>query len=71
MLPRGFRRDLLSGRFGQRLPLGGLADKAVIVIEAIHTKIEGRARFKVEGLLGSDSFKRFLEQSLSLEKDIL
>ena len=41
------------------------------MIEAIHTKIEGRARFKVEGLLGSDSFKRFLEQRLSLEKDIL
>jgi len=41
------------------------------VIEAIHTKIEGRARFKVEGLLGSDSFKRFLEQRLSLEKDVL
>jgi Ca2+-transporting ATPase len=41
------------------------------VIEAIHTKIEGRARFKVEGLLGSDSFKRFLEQRLGLEKDIL
>ena len=41
------------------------------MIEAIHTTIEGRARFKVEGLLGSDSFKRFLEQRLSLEKDIL
>jgi P-type Ca2+ transporter type 2C len=41
------------------------------VIEAIHTKIEGRARFKVEGLLGSDSFKRFLEQRLRREKDIL
>jgi Ca2+-transporting ATPase len=41
------------------------------VIEAIHTKIEGRARFKVEGLLGSDFLKRFLEQRLSLEKDIL
>jgi len=53
------------------LPLGGLADEAVIVIEAIHTTIEGRARFKVEGLLGSDSFKRFLEQRLDLEKDIL
>jgi Ca2+-transporting ATPase len=41
------------------------------VIEAIHTKIEGRARFKVEGLLGSDSLKQFFEQRLRLEKDIL
>ncbi len=41
------------------------------MIEAIHTKIEGRARFKIEGLLGSDSLKRFLEHRLSLEKDIL
>ena len=41
------------------------------MIEAIHAKIEGRARFKVEGLLGSDSFKRFLEHRLGLEKDIL
>ena len=41
------------------------------MIEAIHTKIEGRARFKVEGLLGSDFLKHFIEQRLSLEKDIL
>jgi Ca2+-transporting ATPase len=41
------------------------------VIEAIHTKIEGRARFKVEGLLGSESLKQFFEQRLRLEKDIL
>ena len=41
------------------------------MIEAIHTKIEGRARFKVDGLLGSDSLKRFIEQRLRFEKDIL
>ena len=41
------------------------------MIEAIHTKIEGRARFKVDGLFGSENFKHFLEQRLRAEKDIL
>jgi Ca2+-transporting ATPase len=41
------------------------------VIEPIHTKIEGRARFRVDGLLGSDPLKRFLENRLAREKDIL
>jgi Ca2+-transporting ATPase len=41
------------------------------VIEAIHTKIEGRARFKVDGLFGSEHLKRFFEQRLGVEKDIL
>jgi Ca2+-transporting ATPase len=45
--------------------------EAVAVIEAIHTKIEGRARFKVDGLFGSENFKHFLEQRLRAEKDIL
>jgi Ca2+-transporting ATPase len=41
------------------------------VIEAIHTKIEGRARFKVDGLLGSEALKQLLEQRLGRERDIL
>jgi Ca2+-transporting ATPase len=41
------------------------------VIQAIHTSIEGRSRFKVEGLLGSESLKRLIDERLSNEKDIL
>jgi len=45
--------------------------EALAVIEAIHTKIEGRARFRVDGLFGSEHLKRLLEQRLRAEKDIL
>ena len=45
--------------------------EALAVIEAIHTKIEGRARFRVDGLFGCEHLKRLLEQRLKAEKDIL
>jgi hypothetical protein len=41
------------------------------VIHAIHTAVEGRARFRIEGLLGSESLKRLLDERLAGEKDIL
>jgi Ca2+-transporting ATPase len=41
------------------------------VIEAIHTQVQGRARYKIDGLLGSESLKQFLEQRLRSEKDII
>ena len=41
------------------------------MIEAIHTKVEGRARFRVEGLRGSEPLRAILEQRLAQEKDIL
>lgn len=40
------------------------------MIQAIHTRIEGRGRFKIEGLLGSEALKRALEQRLAREKEI-
>ncbi|MCU0538513.1 MAG: cation-transporting P-type ATPase, partial [Desulfobacterales bacterium] len=40
------------------------------MIQAIHTQVEGRARFRIEGLFGSEHLKRLLEQRLSREKDI-
>jgi Ca2+-transporting ATPase len=40
------------------------------MIQAIHTQVEGRARFKIEGLFGSEMLKRVLEQRLSREGEI-
>jgi Ca2+-transporting ATPase len=41
------------------------------LIHAVHTKVEGRARFKVQGLRHSAPLKSILELRLALEKDIL
>jgi Ca2+-transporting ATPase len=40
------------------------------VIEAIHTSVKGRARFRVEGLLRSESLKSYLELRLSEKREI-
>ena len=41
------------------------------MVRALHTKVHGRARYKIEGLFQSDSLKLYLESSLSQENDIL
>jgi Ca2+-transporting ATPase len=40
------------------------------VIQAVHTQVTGRARFKVEGLQYSTPLKSLLEHRLALQKDI-
>ncbi len=40
------------------------------MIQSIHTQVEGRARFKIDGLFGSEMLKRVLEQRLSREGEI-
>ena len=37
----------------------------LIMVQAIHTAVEGRARFKIEGLYRCEPLKRFLEQKFS------
>jgi len=39
-------------------------------VEAIHTAVKGRARFRIEGLYNSKPLKNFLEIRLSEQKDI-
>lgn len=39
-----------------------VATPAQLMIQAIHTAVEGRARFKIAGLYRSEPLKRFLEQ---------
>jgi Ca2+-transporting ATPase len=41
------------------------------VIQAVHTSVKGRARYKVEGLYRSESLKRQIEQHLAQHKWIL
>jgi Ca2+-transporting ATPase len=41
------------------------------MIEAIHTSIAGRGRFKVPGLQGSETLKRLLEERLATEKAVV
>jgi Ca2+-transporting ATPase len=41
------------------------------MIQAIHTKVPGRARYKIEGLYRSETLKKVLEFQLSQQKNIL
>ncbi len=41
------------------------------MIRPIHTKVPGRARFRISGLFHSKTLKRFLENRLTREKDVL
>jgi len=41
------------------------------MVEAIHTAVPGRARFKVEGLYRRNAMKRFLESKLRTKDDIV
>jgi Ca2+-transporting ATPase len=41
------------------------------MIQAIHTKVPGRARYKIDGLYRSEALKKALEFQLSREKNIL
>jgi Ca2+-transporting ATPase len=41
------------------------------VVQVIHNRVEGRTRFKIEGLLGSEPLKKELEQRLGRDRDIL
>ncbi|GAA6623751.1 phosphatase PAP2 family protein [Scytonema sp. NUACC26] len=40
------------------------------LVQALHTAVKGRARYKVNGLYRSEAFKRYLELRLSNEKGI-
>ncbi|WP_017742150.1 phosphatase PAP2 family protein [Scytonema hofmannii] len=40
------------------------------LVQALHTAVKGRARYKVNGLYRSEAFKRYLELKLSNEKGI-
>ena len=41
------------------------------MVQAVHTSVKGRARYKVEGLYRSESLKQLIEQHLSQQKWIL
>ncbi len=40
------------------------------MVQAVHTAVPGRARYKVEGLYRSDEVKRYLETELSRESSV-
>ncbi|MBF2066727.1 MAG: cation-transporting P-type ATPase [Calothrix sp. C42_A2020_038] len=44
--------------------------RQVLAVKELHTAVKGRARYKVNGLQGSDSFKEYLELRLSGNSDI-
>jgi undecaprenyl-diphosphatase len=52
------------------IDLGNLSP-ANSAIQAIHTSIKGRARYKVNGLRNSQALKQYLEFRLSKEEDII
>ncbi|MBW2481899.1 MAG: ATPase, partial [Deltaproteobacteria bacterium] len=41
------------------------------MIQVIHNSVEGRTRFKIEGLSGSEPLKKALEQRLTRDRDVL
>lgn len=62
----------LKSKIGMNGYLGNLANISheQDLIQAIHTVVKGRARFKVNGLHGSQACKNYIEWRLSQEKTI-
>ena len=44
--------------------------RQVPIVKEIHTKVKGRARYKINGLQGSDTLKKYLELRLEDHNDI-